>query len=371
MVKLPTMAVSLLNLLYLILGISFSCCAQDTCPDVKLIGVGESERMAILRGCPGSQGSPGQKGEAGTQGTKGDRGIPGKMGPPGEKGDIGDPGLRGVSGKKGDTGATGPMGSRGLRGDDGFPGINGSPGMKGEMGYQGIKGEKGDQGAKGTSGLGYKAASNCKELRDSGLSLTGWYTIYPVTTGKPLVVLCDMDTDGGGWIVFQRRQDGSVDFYRDWKSYKQGFGSQQSEFWLGNDNIHLLTSIGNFQLRIDLEDFDNNRTYATYSKFHLERESLKYILRYGEFSGGTAGDSLSNHRNMPFSTKGVNNNGNTVNCAEAYKGAWWYKKCYASCLNGEYRQGEHDKKSGGVHWNTFRGVSYSLKMSEMKFRPEH
>ncbi|KAJ1145722.1 hypothetical protein NDU88_012006 [Pleurodeles waltl] len=92
--------------------------------------------------------------------------------------------------------------------------------------------------------LSRAGARNCKELLDRGTTLSGWYTICP-EDGKPMTVLCDMDTDGGGWIVFQRRWDGSVDFFRDWKTYKRSFGSQMTDFWLGNDNLHHLTVTGN------------------------------------------------------------------------------------------------------------------------------
>lgn len=36
--------------------------------------------------------------------------------------------------------------------------------------------------------------------------------------------------------VFQRRIDGSLDFYRDWKFYERGFGNASHEYWLGKSN---------------------------------------------------------------------------------------------------------------------------------------
>ena len=79
--------------------------------------------------------------------------------------------------------------------------------------------------------------------------------------------------------VLQRRLDGSVDFYRDWDDYKKGFGSTSGEFWLGNDNIHSLTTSSNQVLRIDLEAFDGQTRFAEYSGFSIDDESTKYTLR--------------------------------------------------------------------------------------------
>ncbi|XP_068128089.1 ficolin-1-A-like isoform X2 [Hyperolius riggenbachi] len=213
-------------------------------------------------------------------------------------------------------------------------------------------------------------AQSCKALQDSGVGLSGWYTIYPDGM-KPLKVLCDMNTDGGGWTVFQRRADGSVDFYRSWEDYKRGFGSQMSEFWLGNDNIHQITATGSYQLRVDLEDFDQNKTYATYSGFKLGDKRDLYRLCFSKYTGGTAGDSLGYHKDRPFSTKDRDNdNKDSGNCAAERSGAWWYSNCHHSNLNGLYLQGNHTEKGLGVIWKTFRGYHYSHKVSEMKLRPE-
>ena len=113
--------------------------------------------------------------------------------------------------------------------------------------------------------------------------------------GKPIPMLCDMTTDSGGWTVFQRRLDGSVDFYRDWKAYKEGFGSFSGEFWLGNDNLHRLTNANDVMLRVDLEDFEESITYAEYKTFKVADEADNYRLTLGEYNG-TAGDSFTQHR---------------------------------------------------------------------------
>ena len=96
---------------------------------------------------------------------------------------------------------------------------------------------------------------------------------------------CDHKTAGGGWTVFQKRLDGSVDFYRIWDDYKRGFGNLKGEFWLGLDKIHRLTVSCNNTLRVDLEDHLGNTAFAEYSSFTVASEQAKYQLSLGKYSG--------------------------------------------------------------------------------------
>lgn len=116
------------------------------------------------------------------------------------------------------------------------------------------------------------------------------YWIYP-DEQEPFQVLCDMTTNGGGWTIFQRRMDGSVDFFVDWESYKKGFGNLKGEFWLGNDYLHRLTTSANMLFRIDMEDYEGDRRFAEYTTFSVAAESNNYRVTIDGYRG-TAGDSL-------------------------------------------------------------------------------
>ena len=109
------------------------------------------------------------------------------------------------------------------------------------------------------------------------------YTIDPDGSGA-FDVFCDQTTAGGGWTVFQKRRDGSVNFYRGWADYKNGFGNLSGEFWLGLDKIHRLTKTKN-KLRVDLEDTTGKTAYAEYDMFAVTSEKTKYKLSLGSYSG--------------------------------------------------------------------------------------
>ncbi|KAK5598949.1 hypothetical protein CRENBAI_001508 [Crenichthys baileyi] len=120
---------------------------------------------------------------------------------------------------------------------------------------------------------------------------SGVYIIYPSGTTSAIQVYCDMDSEGGRWTVFQRRMDGSVNFYRPWVEYKRGFGNAASEYWLGLDNIHELTHLRNHELMVDMEDFEGNKDFALYSSFGLDAECEGYRLQVTGFNKGGAGAS--------------------------------------------------------------------------------
>ncbi|XP_069791788.1 tenascin-like isoform X7 [Narcine bancroftii] len=217
-----------------------------------------------------------------------------------------------------------------------------------------------------TVGFLYPFPKDCSQTLLNGETISGLQTIFlNGNRSQPLQVYCDMTTDGGGWMVFQRRENGRVDFFRNWKNYTAGFGNPSGEFWIGLENLHKITSGGRYQLRIDFRD-EGDTAYAVYDKFLILNAKSRYKLHIGAYSG-TAGDSLSYHEGRPFSTRDRDNDVAVTNCALSYKGAWWYKNCHRVNLNGRYGAQNH---SQGINWYHWKGHEHSIQFVEMKMRPQ-
>ncbi|XP_044194438.1 microfibril-associated glycoprotein 4-like [Thunnus albacares] len=200
-----------------------------------------------------------------------------------------------------------------------------------------------------------------------------------------------MDSVGGRWTVFQRRMDGSVNFYRPWDHYKKGFGSAAGEYWLGLENLYHLTRRKKVELLVDMEDFKGNKAFARYSSFSIESEFYGYRLHVSGFKNGGAGqllssvvirhllfscvsvgDALIHHNGQKFTTFDKDQDSSSNNCAQLYLGGFWYNNCFYANANGLYRWGAYSTLSyTGVDWYQWKGWNYSLKTISMKIRPVH
>ena len=175
--------------------------------------------------------------------------------------------------------------------------------------------------------------------------------------------------------MFQRRRDGSENFYRGWVDYENGFGNVKGEHWLGLKKISCLASVGVTKLRIDLIDFAGYSKFAYYDYFHVGNPSTNYRLTIGGYQSwriGAAGDSMIRNHNlngMQFSTHDRDNDKTSSNCAVSNRGAWWYNNCAYANLNGQYL---HDQSSSaGVAWYHFNATAprwRTLRYSDMKLR---
>nr|XP_022291194.1 angiopoietin-1-like isoform X4 [Crassostrea virginica] len=152
----------------------------------------------------------------------------------------------------------------------------------------------------------------------------GVYTIYS-DKNRYKTVYCDMTTEGGGWTVIQNRIDGSTDFYRTWKEYKEGFGNSSHNYWIGNDVIHQLTKDKTQVLRVELQRFSGEKGYAEYSTFIVDDEQSKYKLTVAGYKGNIR-DYLNYHNGSKFSTPDQDNDRHGgSSCAQKYHGAWCWR----------------------------------------------
>uniref|UniRef100_A0A3B4XL26 Tenascin N n=1 Tax=Seriola lalandi dorsalis TaxID=1841481 RepID=A0A3B4XL26_SERLL len=217
-----------------------------------------------------------------------------------------------------------------------------------------------------TVGLLYPFPMDCVQIMRNGNKQSGIYIVYINNNqSKPIEVYCDMDTDGGGWLMLQRRTTGKLDFMKRWRQYIAGFGNMTDEFWIGLDKIYELTNTPTqYELRFDL-GVGSERAYAVYDNFKIAPVKQKFKLTIGKYSG-TAGDAMTYHQGRPWTTVDSDNDIALGNCALTHRGAWWYKNCHLANLNGKWGDSRH---SLGVNWEPWKGHLTSLDFTEMKIRP--
>ena len=217
-----------------------------------------------------------------------------------------------------------------------------------------------------------KLPKDCAELKQLGLK-DGVYTIS--FEGSTKKVFCDMTTDGGGWIVMQRRFDGSVDFNSSWNNYKNGFGDVYGEHWIGNEFVYQYTNIYSTEMIVEGTGFDGKRVSAKMENFALGDEVFKYVLEYNVCIG--LADTFNGcydwdyHRYLKFTNIDNDNDWQVwENCGKQYIGGWWLKSCFAVVnLNGKYSGVPTvSEQAAGIHWKLFRTFYESLKETKILLR---
>ncbi|CAL4108361.1 unnamed protein product [Meganyctiphanes norvegica] len=214
---------------------------------------------------------------------------------------------------------------------------------------------------------------NCADLYNQGRNISGPAKIAPKGCCNIVSVICDQDSDGGGWTIIQKRQvvEPRENFNRGWEDYSRGFGNMtgSGEYWMGLALLHTLSQQGNQELHIELEDWEGDTRWAKYSTFYVGPPEDNYRLKITGYSG-RAGDAMYYSNGQAFSTHDRDNDAaSSRSCASIYKSGWWYDSCALANLNGEPHRGTATKKYHGIRWNQWRGSEYSLRGVTMKIRP--
>ena len=181
---------------------------------------------------------------------------------------------------------------------------------------------------------------------------------------------CDNCNGGGGWLVVQRRQDGSVDFNRGWGEYENGFGNLTGEFWYGLKALHCLTGQGGWEMKMDIKLANGTNLFLQYEQFEVASANDKYKLTVRGYEGNTTKHPVADSDGEYFTTRDRDNDDWGGSCVQFFNGAgggWWFDRCGGIGPNGPYNQTRGIiliGKGKGYEW-------HSLPFIEIKIRPRN
>ena len=208
-----------------------------------------------------------------------------------------------------------------------------------------------------------KIIESCCDLQFDPTKPSGIYSVnnYLQDGGSKAAAYCRQ----GGWLVVQRRQDGSVDFNKTWTEYENGFGTLDGEFWLGLSALHHLTSLGDYEMMFDVESSDGEIMSFHYKTFIVGSAKEMYKLHTGQYQG-TGTDPMAYVEGMGFTTTDVDNDGiKFYNCAQHGSqnpaGGWWYNRCWHINPNLVIPGSSH-----GLYYDR---KWYEMRFVELKVRP--
>ncbi|XP_037932209.1 ficolin-3-like [Teleopsis dalmanni] len=166
-----------------------------------------------------------------------------------------------------------------------------------------------------------KHPTNCYEATRN----TGKSDVYTLDIeGKSFLAYCEADVNGDGWLVIQRRQDGTIDFNRNWANYQSGFGNIYGEFFFGLNQLHTLTNKTPHELMIVTRLFDSTVLHIKYDNFLIGSEIEGYSLKKLGLSSGNATTFLGWKEGWKFWTKDrYNNSPCNEHFSAVISGGWW------------------------------------------------